>query len=240
MCNDAHSVVVRFGLACRNARPIFPSSIESEEGRRCGPVYTSEHVSLGLTGRRPEMKTVLSTIIAICLSATAAYGSQSPTPTGQQADTKRPATQQSSPETTPQVEMKFKLVMMSNGSTKNGFAFSGMTYETANQVKVYVYLVHLGSREGAKKEYDDRLKEAVRIIEQGKIQDKPASKPPTTEDRAVIVLPSTGKDCKEMFTVLATAGTVLRIQQSCSLEAVVAWEKLANRNESVDDRFVVR
>jgi|HubBroStandDraft_2_1064218.scaffolds.fasta_scaffold10985_6 hypothetical protein len=37
-----------FGLACRNARPIFPSSIESEEGRRCGPVYTSEHVSLGL------------------------------------------------------------------------------------------------------------------------------------------------------------------------------------------------
>jgi hypothetical protein len=43
-----------------------------------------------------------------------------------------------------------------------------------------------------------------------------------------------------MFAVVATAGTVLRIQQSCSLEAVIALEKLAKRNESVDDRFVVR
>jgi hypothetical protein len=189
---------------------------------------------------RPEMKTILSTIIAICLAATAAYGSQSPTPTGQEAAAQRPATQQTSPDTTPQVETKFKLLIMSNGITKNGFAFSGLTYETANQMKVYVYMVHLGSREGAKKEYDDRLNGALKLIEQGKIQDKPASKPATTEDRAVIVLPSTAKDCKEMFTVLATAGTVLRIQQSCSLEAVVAWEKLAKHNEGVDDRFVVR
>jgi hypothetical protein len=186
------------------------------------------------------MKTVLPKIGAICLAAIAAYGSQSPTQTGQQADAQRPATQQSNPETTPQVEMKFRLLTMSNGITKNGFAFGGLTYETANQIKVYVYMVHLGSREGAKKEYDDRLKEAVKIIEEGKVQDKPASKPATTEDRAVVVLPSTAKDCKEMFTVLATAGTVLRIQQSCSLEAVVAWEKGARRNETVDDRFVVR
>ena len=189
---------------------------------------------------RPGMSTALSKMVAICLVAAAIHGSRPPALTGQEADTQRPATQQSSPETTPQVEMKFKLVMMSNGRTKNGFAFSGMTYETANQVKVYVYLVHLGSREGAKKEYDERLSGALKIIEQGKIQDKPASKPATTEDRAVIVLPSTGKDCKETFTVLATAGTVLRIYQSGSLEAVVALEKLAKRNESVDDRFVVR
>jgi hypothetical protein len=148
--------------------------------------------------------------------------------------------QETTPETTPQVEMKFKLLKMSNGITKTGFTFSGLIYETANQIKVYVYMVHPGSGEGAKKEYDDQLKGAVRIIEQGKIQDKPASKPATTEDRAVIVLPSTGKDCKEMFTVLATAGTVLRIYQSCSLEAVLALEKVGKRNESVDDRFVVR
>jgi hypothetical protein len=91
-------------------------------------------------------------MVAICLVAAAIHGSRPPTSTGQEADTQRPATQQSSPETTPQVEMKFRLVMMSNGVTKNGFGFSGLTYETANQVKVYVYLVHLGSREGAKKE----------------------------------------------------------------------------------------
>jgi len=186
------------------------------------------------------MKTVLLKIVANCLAAMATQGSQSATPMAQQAGATSPATQQSTPETTPQVEMKFRLLIMSNGITKNGFTFSGSTYETANQMKVYVYMVHLGSREGAKKEYDDRLSGALKVIEQGKIQDKTASKPATKEDRAVIVLPSTGKDCKEMFTVLATAGTVLRIQQSCSLETVVAWEKLAKHNEGVNDRFVVR
>jgi hypothetical protein len=168
------------------------------------------------------MKTALSKIVAICLAAIAAYGSQSPTPTGQQADARRSATQQSGPETTPQVETKFKLVKMSDGFTKNGFRFGGLTYETANKIMVYVYMVHLGSREGATKEYDDQLKGAVRVIEEGKVQDKPASKPATTEDRAVIVVPSITKDCKELFTVLGTAGTVLRVHQSCSLEAVVA------------------
>jgi hypothetical protein len=136
--------------------------------------------------------------------------------------------------------MKFKLLRMSNGMTKNGFAYGGLTYETAAHIIVSVRIVHLGSRDGAKKEYDDQLKDAVRIIEQGQIQDKPATKPPATEDRAVMVVPGTDKGCKEMFTILATAGTVLRIQQSCSLEAVVEWERRAKRNESVDDRFVVR
>jgi hypothetical protein len=46
------------------------------------------------------MKTVLSKIVAICLAAIDAYGSQSPTQAGQQADAQRPATQQSGPETT--------------------------------------------------------------------------------------------------------------------------------------------
>ena len=186
------------------------------------------------------MKTVLSTIIAICLAAAAAYGSQSPTPTGQEATAQRPANQQTSPDTTPQVETKFNLLMLSDGVSESGYSFGGKTYETATHIKVYVAIVHTGSREGAKKEYDDRRKEAVRIIEQGKVEDKPASKPATTEDRAVIVVSSTTKDCKEMFSILATGGTVLRIYQSCSLEAVVALEKVAKRNESIDDRFVVR
>src|ERR1700691_1023813 len=115
------------------------------------------------------MTTIPSRIVAICLAAMAAYSSQSPSPMAQRADAQRLTTQQSNPETTPQVEIKFRLVRMSDGFTKNGFRFGGLTYETANQIVVYVYIVHIGSREGAKKEYDDRLKEAVRIIEQGKV-----------------------------------------------------------------------
>jgi hypothetical protein len=66
-------------------------------------------------------------MVAIYLVAAATLGSRPPTSMGQEADTQRPATQQSSPETTPQVELKFKLLMMSNGITTNGFAFSGLT-----------------------------------------------------------------------------------------------------------------
>jgi hypothetical protein len=168
-------------------------------------------------------------MVAVCLVAAVAHGSRPPTPMGQEVETQSLAGQQSNPDATPHEEMKFKLLRMSNGITKNGFTFSGLTYETATHIMLYVAIVHLASREGAKKEYDDELKGAVRIIEQGKVQDKPATKPPTTENRAVIVVPSTAKDCKEMFSVLATAGTVLRIQQSCSLEAVVEWEKRAKR-----------
>jgi hypothetical protein len=178
-------------------------------------------------------------MILVCLVASVVSRSQSAPQTEQDVKTPSVANQSSGPDTTPQ-EMKFKLLRMSNGMTKNGFANGGLTYETADHTMVHVRMVHADSREGAKAEYEGEVKGAVRIIERGQIQDKPATKPATTEDRAVVVVPSTVKDCKEMFTVLATAGTVLRIQQSCSLEAVIEWEKQAKRNESVDDRFVVR
>ena len=141
----------------------------------------------------------------LVISAAAGSHSQQSTQTGQ---THSPVSQQSSTDATPHEEMKFKLLIMSNGLIKSGFSFGGMVYETSAHVKVDVKIVHLRSHEGAKKEYDDQLKEAVRVIEQGKVQDKPATKPATTEDRAVIVVPNTATDCKELFTILATAGTV--------------------------------
>ncbi len=171
----------------------------------------------------------------ICLVVSSAARSQQPAHTGQ---TNSPASQQSVPAATPQ--MKFKLLRMSNGWTDNGFAVSGMNYESTAHVKVCLKIVHPGSREGAKKEYDDWLKEAAKIIEQGTVQDKPATKPATTEDRAVIVVLETARDCERMFTVVATAGTVLRLIESCSLEAAVEFERQAKRSESMDDRLVSR
>ena len=171
----------------------------------------------------------------ICLLVSSAARSQQPAHTGQ---TNSSPSQQSVPTPTPQV--KFKLLRMSNGWTDNGFAVSGMNYESTAHVKVSLKMVHPGSREGAKREYDDWLKEAAKIIEQGTIQDKPATKPATTEDRAVVLVRETSKDCEEIFSVVATAGTVLRIIQSCSLEAAVEFERQAKRNESMDDRLVSR
>jgi|ERR1700675_2563151 len=181
----------------------------------------------------------LSTVL-ICLAASLANGSQSPSQTGQEDKTQRPTNQQNSPDATPQEQMKFKLLLMSDGRTESGATIGGKTYETSTHTKVYLAIVHSGSREAAKKEYDDRLKGAVRILNQGKVEDKPATKPASTEDRAVIIAPATTEDCKETTIILATAGTVLRIIQSCSSEAAIEFEKQARLGEGKNDRFVVR
>jgi hypothetical protein len=62
-----------------------------------------------------------------------------------------------------------------------------------------------------KKEYDDWLKEAARIINQGKVQDKPATKAATTNDRAVVIIPA-ARECQELTAMLSTAGTAPHFQ----------------------------
>lgn len=196
--------------------------------------------SLAMSGITMETKSTLRYGVVlgmICLVIPSAARSQEPSRTGQ---TNSLANQQSSPAAAPHEEMKFKLVKMSNGWTKKGFEVSGMDYESTAHIKVYLKIVHPGSREGVKKEYDDWLKEAAKIIRQGAVQDKPATKPATMEDRAVIAVREASKECEEIFSVVATAGTVLRIIQSCSLEAAVEFERQAKRNESMDDRLVSR
>jgi hypothetical protein len=185
------------------------------------------------------MKTAISTVVTICLAVSAAHHSQQPSQTGQDDKTQHPANQQKSTDATTQEEMKFKLLIMSNGVTKSGATWGGKTYETPTHTKVYLTIVHLDSREGAKKEYDEWLQRAARITHQGKVQDKPATKPATTEDRAEIIVPAT-RECKETTTILATAGTVLRIIASCSSEAALQFERQANRSESENDQDVVR
>ena len=128
---------------------------------------------------------------------------------------------------------------MSDGVTKSGARWGGKTYETPTHTKVNLTIVHLNSRESAKEEYEQRLKEAVRIVNQGEVQDKPATKPATTEDRAEIIVPST-RECKEPTAIIATAGTVLRIIQSCSSQVAIEFEKQAKSNESKNDKDVVR
>ena len=142
--------------------------------------------------------------------------------------------------TTPSQELLFKLVIMSNGVTKSGASWSGKIYETPDQTKVYLYIVHLDTREAATKEYEDTLKRSAKIIKQEKVQDKPAAKPATTEDRAVVVVTDSRKGCDEATAILATAGRGLRIIQSCSAQAALEFERQANRNESLNDRDIYR
>jgi hypothetical protein len=187
-----------------------------------------------------EMRLTMPIVAAICLAASVAYCSQQPSQSGQEEKARRPANQQGTPDVTPHEEMKFFLVTMSHGRTKSGAGFGESTYERLlTNTKVYLCIVHLDSPESAKKEYDDNLRRAERIITQGKVQDKPATKPATIEDRAEIIAPAT-RECKEATTILATAGRSLRIITSCSGEAAIEFERQAKRDESKDDRDVVR
>ena len=174
-----------------------------------------------------------------CLTALVIYAAQQSSHTGQEDNGQHPANQQESPDATPHEEVRFNLLIISNCVTESGAWCGGKTYETPSHTKLYLTIVHLGSREGAKKEYDEWIRKAVRIIDQGKVQDKPATKSVTTEDRAEIIVLAT-RDCKEATTIIGTAGTVLRIISSCSSKAALEFEKAAKRAESENDQHVVR
>ena len=160
------------------------------------------------------MRQVGSWVTVFCLVVSVAHGSQLP---GHK-------------------EMKFSQLATSSGVTKSGASWGGTIYETATHSRVHLTIVQLDSREGARNEFADWLKlKGVRIISKGKVQDKSA----TIEDRAVVkfAVPS---ECDEGIAIFATAGTVLRIVQSCSAKAAFEFEKQARRGEQKNDEYGVR
>jgi hypothetical protein len=124
---------------------------------------------------------------------------------------------------------RFHVLGTTSGVTKSGASWDGTNYGTTTGANVHLTIVHLDSLERTKNEYADWLKlKGVRIISKGRIQGKPATKPATTEDRAVVkfAVPS---ECDEGTAIFATAGTALRIIQSCSAKAAFEFEKQARR-----------
>jgi hypothetical protein len=113
---------------------------------------------------------------------------------------------------------------------KSGASWGGKTYETPSHTKLYLTIAHLDSRESAKKEYDEWIRKAVGIINQGKVQDRPA----TTEDRAEIIVPAT-QDCKEATSIIGTVGTAPRIISCCSSES-----SEVRRHQAALDRVLYR
>jgi hypothetical protein len=164
------------------------------------------------------MRQVASWVAVFCVVVSAATGSQLPSHEG----------------------TKFNRLGMTSGVTKSGASWEGTLYETATGAKVHLTIVHLDSREGAKNEYADWLKlKGVRIVSKGNAQDKPATKPATTEDRAIVkfAVPS---ECDEGTAIFATAGTILRVIQSCSAKVAFEFEKQAKRGENQNDESDIR
>ena len=127
---------------------------------------------------------------------------------------------------------KFNRISMTTGVTNSGASWEENFYRTATGATVGLTIVHLNSREGASNEYADWLKlKGVRIISKGKVQDQTATKPATTEDRAVVEM-AVPSECDEGTAIFATARNVLRVIQSCSAKAAFEFEKEAKRGEN--------
>jgi hypothetical protein len=127
-------------------------------------------------------------------------------------------------------QIKFNVLSKSSGVTKSGASWEGTVYETAKHARVQLTIVHLDSRAGAKNEYADWLKQkAVRIISERKFQIHRPAKSTTTESRAVAQYP-VASECNQGTAIFATAGTALRIIQSCSASAAFEFEKQDRRD----------
>jgi len=174
------------------------------------------------------MRTAMLSVLAGCLAAGVSYASNKPSQAEQENKTQPTPSQQRSPDAASHDEAKFKLLFMSNGVTGSGARWGGQTYETSTHTKVYLYFVYLRSRENAKKEYDDRLHEALRIVSRGTVEGGAATESGTTEQRAIIAV-SAKRDCAEATEILATVGNTLRIVVSCSSEAAAEFDKWTDR-----------
>ena len=122
---------------------------------------------------------------------------------------------------------KLNLLSKTNGVTKSGASWDRTTYETPTGARVRLTIVHLDSHKSAKKEYADWLKlKGVRVTSKGKVQDKSGA----TEDRAVVKF-AVPIECDEGTAIFATAGTALRVIQSCSSKVAFEFENQTNGGE---------
>jgi len=112
------------------------------------------------------------------------------------------------------------LLMMSNGFTKDGFAFSRNTYRGADGENVHFEIFHYRSTERAKKEFDSRIKNAPRVIEHRKKLDENGD---VKAEMAVIPVTIDGKKPSAMIVIVS--GDTFRDVRSDSLKDVLAVAK---------------
>ena len=119
----------------------------------------------------------------------------------------------------PKNDGNFKLVRMANGVAADGALFSENTYERLTGEKVWVIMIHYGSAERVKTQFEEKVAKATKVIEQQKV----AGEKGATEARAIITFTANNK--KVVSMIIVTAGTELREIQSYSLQDALEYEK---------------
>jgi hypothetical protein len=121
----------------------------------------------------------------------------------------------------------FTLIRMANGVTKDGGSFSENIYQVLDGQKVYEYIIHTGSTDKVKKDFDAKLKDATKVIEQPQPLEE---KGQVVGLRAVITSPD--KQQKPTSMIVTTAGNNLRIIQSDSLQDALEFERQTKQGHS--------
>jgi hypothetical protein len=174
------------------------------------------------------MSPIVATFIGICLAASIACGSNQPSGARQDNQPHDPADQRTLGDVTPQQNTKFTVTMMFDGFTKSGARLGGTLFETPIHSTVSAETVYLHSHEDAEKEFDDWIKLALKVIEQGKVQNMP-------EERAVVTVRDM-RGCEVATQILFTSGRLLRVISSCSSDDALEFEKQASRETNPPKR----
>jgi pyocin large subunit-like protein len=111
---------------------------------------------------------------------------------------------------------KFKLLRMANGVTSDRVAFSQNTYKGPDGEKVFFTIFHLHSAEKATNEFQDRLKEAKKVV------DHPAAQRDGSRVDEMAVITTLGPNAKKESTMIINlAGEEFRTVQSDSTADVL-------------------
>jgi hypothetical protein len=110
---------------------------------------------------------------------------------------------------------RFKLLRMANGITPDHFGFSENTYEGPDLEKVYFRIVHYRSIDRAQGEFDQRMKNAVKVLD--RLESKGESG--GTDQMAVIVAGE--GNAKQRTTILIHVGPDFRTVESNSAQDVL-------------------
>jgi hypothetical protein len=125
---------------------------------------------------------------------------------------------QVSPKSVPDTfSSRSKLVRISNGVTRDGFAFTKNTYRGPDGQVVDFEIFHFHSKERVTREFDDAISHALKIIDRAK---KTGEDGHTTSQMAVLTSRKEGGD-EVVAMVVISAGEDFRTVRSSSLQDVL-------------------
>lgn len=109
----------------------------------------------------------------------------------------------------------FKLLRMANGATSDNFVYSENTYKGPDGAKVYSRKVHYASHERAAKEFQDKVKSAVKVLDKARAPNDEGQ----DDELAVLVLDD--KPERGESIVVAVSGKDFLTTQSKSSQDVL-------------------